>query len=191
MSTDAGDASVAKAAVDQAQQLLAEEVAKEEQLSLLDPLTADEIHEAREAMGAGAGMITVLQEARKRRAGRPKGVRNKRTDDFARYIAQFGQDPAITLMQIQSTPTEDLVMRSRLLDPPKRQMSVGDAESLRIRCAEALMPYIHSKKPVAVDATIRGIMVVEEIGGAPRSAGTVIDAEPLGVLAFDETDDRA
>lgn len=191
MSTETGDAAVAKAAVEQAQRLLAEAAAEEEQLSLLDPLTAEEISDVRDDIGHHAGLVTVMREARKRRAGRPKGVRNKRTDDFARYILQFGQDPAVTLMQIQSTPAEELVARSQMIDPPKRRMAMQDANSLIARCAEALMPYIHSKKPVAVDATIRGIMVVEEIGGAPRSAGMVIDAEPLGVLAFDETDDRA
>lgn len=182
MSTESGDQAVAKDAVDQAQAMLAEAAAEEQQLELLDPLTADEIEEARGVLGADAGMVTVLREARKRRAGRPKGVRNKRTDDFARYISQFGQDPAITMMQIQSTETEELVARSRLVDTPKRQMSYADALSLRIRCAEGLLPYIHSKKPVAVDATIRGVMVVEEIGTG--RSGVVIDQgdEPLGVL---------
>lgn len=188
MSTESGDKAVAKQAVDQAQQLLGAAAAEEEQLDLLEPLTADEIEEAKDALGAGAGMVTVMREARKRRAGRPKGVRNRRTNDFERYIRQFGQDPAVTLMQIQSTPTEELVMRSRLLDTPKRQMSYGDAESLRIRCAEALMPYIHSKKPVAVDATIRGVMVHEEIGEIRRVAGAVIDSDILGV-GFLEGDD--
>lgn len=181
MSTESGDKAVASAAVDQAQQLLAAAAVEEEQLDLLEPLTADEIEDARSELGAGAGMVTVMREARKRRAGRPKGVRNKRTDDFARYISQFGQDPAITLMQIQSTPTDELVSRSRLLDTPKRQMSYADAEALRIRCAEALMPYIHSKKPVAIDATIRGVIVQEEIGDIRRAPGAVIDGEVLGV----------
>lgn len=179
MSTETGDAAVAKAAVDQAQQQLAERAAEEEQLSLLDPLTAEEIHEAREAIGSGAGMVTVLQEARKRRAGRPKGVRNKRTDDFARYIAQFGQDPAITLMQIQSTTPEELVNRSEMLDPVKRRMSYGDAQALRVRCAEALMPYIHSKKPVAVDMTFSGVsdLYIEGVTHSSAEMADIIDAD--------------
>ena len=88
-------------------------------------------------------------------------------------------------MQIQSTSPEELVNRSELLDPVKRRMSYADAQALRVRCAEALMPFIHSKKPVAIDATIRGVMIVEEVGGAPR--GLVIDGdEPIGVLPIDE-----
>ena len=185
MSTETGDKAVARAMVDQTKALLAEARAEQEQLELLEPLTAEELDDARVAAGPGAGMVSVMREARQRRAGRPANVRNRRTDDFVKYIAQFGQDPAITLMQIQSTMPEELVARSKVMDGPKRQMSYADAQALRIRCAEALMPYLHSKKPVAIDATIRGVMVVEEIGSALR--GTTIDAgEPLGVLSIDD-----
>lgn len=185
MSTDSGDIAVATAAVAEARSLLAGAAAVEEQLDLLEPLTAAELHDVRQELGAGAGLVTVMRTARERRQGRPKGSRNKRTDDFARYIGQFGQDPAITLMQIQSTPTEELVARSLLLDLPKRQMSYADAESLRIRCAEALMPYIHSKKPVAIDATIRGVIVQETIGEIRDRAGALIDGEILSVAVGD------
>lgn len=188
MSTETGDAAVAKTAVDQARQLLTEQAAEEEQLSLLDPLTADEIHDAIEAVGASAGMVTVMREARKRRAGRPKGARNRRTDDFAKYIAQFGQDPAITLMQIQSTPPEELVARSQMIDPPKRQLSMQDANNLRARCAEALMPYIHSKKPVAVDMTFSGVsdLYIEGVTHSTAEMADIIDAE---FMPLDDAED--
>ena len=72
--------------------------------------------------------------------------------------------------------------RSRALGETKgRQMSYGDAVSLIVRCAEALQPYMHSKQPVAVDATIRGVVVVEEIG-TRRSLADDLGDEPLGVL---------
>jgi hypothetical protein len=174
MSTNHGDLAVTKEALEQAKALVEQGAAEAEQMDLFveNPITADELEDAREALGGHAGVVSVLREARKRRGGRQQGVRNRRTNDFARYIAQFGQDPAVTMMQIQSTPTEELVARSRLVDTPKRQMSYADAASLRIRCAEGLMAYVHSKQPIAVDATIRGITVVEEIGGA-----AVIEAE--------------
>jgi hypothetical protein len=192
MSTpDYGDIKIGKDAVNQAKAMLVE-AAEQQQLELLaqvEPLSADEIEDARASLGAGAGLVTVLREARKARTGRPLGVRNKRTEDFAKYIAQFGRDPAITMMEIQSTSTEELVARSRLVDTPKRQMSYADAASLRIRCAEALLPYIHSKRPIAVDTTIRGIMVVEEVS---QALGAVIenDGEPLGQLAIQEGGDE-
>ena len=123
--------------------------AEEEQLSLLDPVLPIEAAEAQERLGPLAGRLAVLQEARRVR-GRPKGVKNRRTDDFRRYIMQFGQDPAITLMQIQSTDPEVLVERSAAMDPTKKRLSYGEAQSLRVRCAETLMPFIHSKQ-AAVD----------------------------------------
>jgi hypothetical protein len=160
--------------------LVEEAAAEEEQFELLEPLTAEEINDARERLGPTAGMVAVMKDARKTR-GRPKGSRNRRTHDFERYIKQFGQDPAITLMQIQSTDPEELVARSQMLDPEKRRMSYGDAQALRVRCAEALLPYLHGKQPVRVDATIRGVLVREEIGDLKQARGRTIDGG-IGVL---------
>lgn len=173
---------VAEQLIEQSKALYEAAKAEEQQLDLLDPVTPEEMALAQEECGPNAGHIAVLQHARKKKQGRPVGSRNKRTDDFAAYIREFGRDPAITLMQIQATEPEMLVERSRQMDPIKRRMSYADAQALRVRCAEALMPYLHSKKPVAVDATIRGVMVVEEYGDAQGRRGMVIDAEPLGVL---------
>lgn len=162
-------------------------VAEEEQLDLLDPVSPEDMALAQEELGANAGNIAVLQHARKKKQGRPVGARNKRTDDFEAYIRQFGSDPAVTLMEIQSTAPEMLVERSRQIDPIKRRMSYADAQALRVRCAEGLMPYLHGKMPVTVDATIRGVMVVEEIGGS-RPRGAIIEGEILGVMADDGDD---
>lgn len=171
--------------------------AEEQQLELLDPISPEEMLEARDAIGPGAGHLAVLQEARKRRKGRPKGARNKRTDDFAKYLMQFGQHPAITMMQIQSTPPEVLIEASKQQkvhsfnkygepNVVTERMTYEAAQALRVRCAEGLMPFLESKKPVAVDATIRGVMVVEEIGKVER--GRTIDGEVLGVLPIEEGD---
>jgi hypothetical protein len=132
---------------------------EERQLHLLDPLTPEEMAFAQEQLGPGAGQLAVMRHAReqrKQRGGRKPGSRNRRTDDFDRYIRQFGRDPAITLMEIQSTPPEVLVERSRMMDPAKRQMTYSDAQSLRVRCAETLMPYMHGKKPIAVEVDAKG-----------------------------------
>jgi hypothetical protein len=125
------------------------------QLSLLGPPSPEEMAEARERMGPRAGELSVVAEARRGR-GRPKDSKNKRNKDFRNYILRFGQHPAVTLMQLQNTPTEVLVERSKAIDPPKKQLSYGEANSLRVRAAEALMPYIESKMPVAVELGIDG-----------------------------------
>lgn len=170
---------------DLAQELVAEAKAMyeqahsdEEQLSLLDPPTAEEMAWAQQELGPHAGRLAVLQHARK---GRKRGSRNKRTQDFAKFIQSHGQDPAVVLAEIASTPEEIMVERSRMMDPVKRQMTWGDARAMRIRCAEALMPYVHGKQPVRVDATIRGVVVHEEIGEIRRVGENIIDGEILGV----------
>lgn len=181
--------------VSQSRDLLREAAAKERQLEMLDPITPEEMALAQAELGPRAGNIAVLQHARAARRGRPKGSRNRRSDDFARYIGAFGQDPAITLMQIQSTPPEVLVERSKAMDPDKRRMSYGDAQALRVRCAEALIPYIHSKKPVAVDLgvsgdfnlIIPGLNVTEEDASA-AAAGTFVLGEWSEVDGDDDND---
>lgn len=136
--------------------MLRAEAERARQLELLDPVTPEEMAIAQEELGHGAGKLAVLRHARDSRKGRKPGSRNKRSDDFEKYIRGFGQDPAVTLMQIQSTPAEVLMDRSHALDNEKRKMTYGEAQALRVRCAEALMPYMHSKKPVAVDLSIDG-----------------------------------
>lgn len=198
MSTpDTGDAAMVKGFVDEAKALLAGAEAEAEQLELLAPPTPEEMAEAREQLGPDAGRLAVLRQARDNRGrGRPPGAKNRRTDDFARYLLSFGQHPAITMMQIQATPPEVLIQASEQEKvhsfgkngEPRiviERMTYADAQSLRIRCAEGLMPFLESKKPVAIDATIRGVRVVEEIGGH-GAAAEPIDGGMLRVAGPDE-----
>ena len=148
-----------------------------EQLDLLGVPDPEDIVMAREALGREAGPVAVMQEARRR--GRPKGVRNRRTDDFRKFILGFGQHPAVTLMQIQSTPAEVLVERSAAMDPPKRRMTIGDAEQLRVRCAESLLPYIEGKQPVRVDMSFSGVadLIIEGVTHSSDEMADILEAE--------------
>lgn len=178
MSTDRHAKSVADDAIRSAKALV--EQAREqqaEQLDLLGVPDPEDIVEAREALGREAGELAVLAEARRR--GRPRGARNRRTDDFRKYILGFGQHPAITLMQIQNTPAEVLVERSAAVDPVKRRMTLGDAEQLRVRCAESLLPYIEGKQPVRVDMNFSGVadLFIEGVTHTSEEMADIMDAE--------------
>jgi hypothetical protein len=178
MSTpDTGMAALVDQVVRDAKDLLASEREEAKQLDMLDPIDPEDMLEARVALGPNAGNLAVLAKAREVKRGRPPGARNKRTDDFARYLLSFGQHPAITMMQVQATAPEVLIENSRRLRRRKRKengveidlmqtMSYGEALSLKIRCAEGLLPYLESKKPIAIDATIRGVRIIEEIGSS-------------------------
>lgn len=164
-----------------------------EQLDLLGVPDAETLVEAREALGREAGSLAVLAEARKR--GRPKGVRNRRTDDFRKYILGFGQHPAITLMQIQNTPEEVMVEQSAAMDPPKRRMTIGDAKQLRARCAESLLPYIEGKQPVRVDMSFSGVadLIIEGVTHTRDELADIMEADfaPVDDDQFGEGDGDA
>lgn len=177
-----GKAALAALAAESAR-LVHDAAAEEEtaQLDLLGPVSAEEAAEAQEQLGASAGPLAVLRQARENRRGRKPGSTNRRTDDTVAYLGQFGPDPAVAMMRIIAESEEAMVARSQQIDPPKKRMSYADARAMRIRCAETMIPYFHGKKPVAVDATIRGVMLVEEIGSGVREAvGQTIDGV-LGV----------
>lgn len=180
-----GGKTVADELVAQSKALVEQEKARVQQFDFLDPVTPEEMAEAQERLGPNAGNLAVLREARKGRGGRPKGSRNKRSKDFAEFILSHGPHPALTMMQIQATPPEVLVERSRQIDPVKRRLSYGDANALRVRCAEALLPYLESKKPVAVDLDVTGdfnllvpgLNISEEDARAAADGTFVYDAE--------------
>lgn len=191
MSTaNTGDEAIAAAAVADARK---EIQPREEQLNLLDPVTPEEMLEVREDLGPNAGQMTVLREARRRKAGRQPGSRNKRTDDFARYILSFGPHPARALMDIASSPPEVLIENSRRTI--KRITKKGDvvhldeamsyetAISLKLRAAEAILPYIESKKPVAVDMSLSGIsdLIIAGVTHSEREVAELIEADFLEI----------
>lgn len=190
MSTDPGKAAV-EGVLEQSKALVDQAAADEtRQMDFLDPVTPEDMLEARETLGPNAGNYAVLKEARRIKRGRPAGSRNRRTDDFVRYIAGFGQDPAITLMQIQSTPQEVLVENSRRVRRRRRTdrgvevdvmqtMTYEAATALRIRCAEALMPFIHGKMPLAVDLRVTGIsdLVIEGVTHSREEIANLYDGD--------------
>ncbi|MDX3883595.1 MAG: hypothetical protein QHC65_04175 [Sphingomonas sp.] len=194
MSTETGDAKVVADIVADAKAMVDAGRTEAEQLDLLEPVTPEDMLEAREEMGPHAGNLAVLRRARERKRGRPPGARNRRTDDFAKYLLGFGQHPAITMMQIQSTPPELLIEASRqekvhsfrkdgTANVVIERLSYEAAQSLRIRCAEALMPYLESKRPVAVDLSFTGVsdLVIEGITHSADEIADIVDADFLDV----------
>lgn len=197
MSTsDTGDAKIVREAVDQAKAVLDEARGEApQQLDMLDPVSPEDMLDAREALGPNAGRLSLLRHAREaKRRGRPPGARNKRTDDFRRYLLGFGQHPAITMMQIQSTPPELLIEASQ---QPKvhsfrkdgtpnlvtERMTYSEAQSLRVRCAEGLLPYLESKKPVAVDMTFSGVadLIIQGVTHSDAEIDEMLEGDFLPV----------
>ena len=79
----------------------------------------------------------------KRTAGRPKGAKNKSTKEWIEYFLAHHKSPLMFLGSIISESTEDLARRTcadRL-----------DTLKVQVAAANALLPYIHQKQPLAVE----------------------------------------
>jgi hypothetical protein len=190
MSTDYGPAAVIDEAMRDARELLAGEQAREAQLDLLDPLTSEEMVEAREELGGNASHLAVLKQARANRAGRPKGARNRRTDDLVAYLSEYGPDPAVAAMRIIGTTEELMIQRSISTQDGKRRMTFSEAQAHRMRMIELMLPYWHGKKPVQVDVSFAGVgdlNIDAYVAAAPKPID-VIDAD---FMAVDDDADSA
>lgn len=87
--------------------------------------------------------VSVTAVAEKRTAGRPKGAKNKRTQEWADYILSQYQSPLIALAETYSRPTEEL---SKFLGCKKLE-----ALNVQLSAAKEVASYVHQKMPVAVD----------------------------------------
>lgn len=163
----------------EAQLMLGAAAEEERQLELLDPLTAEELALAQEALGENARPMAVLLEARSRRRGRPKGVPNRRSDDVARMVAAHGPDPLVFLAKTMAETEEAMLARSYANDPTKQRLRWAEARAMRIRAAEALLPYVHGKKPVQVDMSFSGLsdLVIAGVTHSDAQVAQIIEAD--------------
>lgn len=187
--------------LDQAKRELDAATVTEEQLDMLEPISAEEMVEARADLGENAGRLTLLRHAREKRRGRPKGARNKRTDDLAKYLLQFGEDPLVAAMKLATTQPELLVEAStrefvdiRTVGTGEKahvvttryqapSMGYGDAQALIMRARELIAPYIHGKKPVAIVHDFSGIkdLVIEGLTHSREEVQDIVDADFLEI----------
>ncbi|MFZ5704925.1 MAG: hypothetical protein ACOY5R_06620 [Pseudomonadota bacterium] len=198
MSTDSGDKAAMAGPIAQSKALIdagREAVAVQDEL--FDTISAEDMVEAREALearGVPFSRREQVLEARQRRRGRPKNARNKRTEDFARYILSHGQDPAVTLIEIASTQPELLIEASAqprvhsfradgTANVVTERMTYEQAQALRARCADILMPYIHGKKPIAIDMNFAGVadLIIEGVTHTREEIANIVDADFMPV----------
>ncbi len=168
--------------------------AAEEQMSLLDPVSPEEMVEAREELGPDAGHMSVLRHARERRRGRPKGARNKRTDDLAKYLLQFGEDPLVGAIRLASTPPEVLIEASKqekvhsfrkdgTANLVIERMTYAEANAMIMRARELVAPYIHGKKPVAIVHDFSGLkdLVIEGVTHSREEVQDIVEADFIAI----------
>lgn len=120
--------------------------------------------------------------ATRRGPGRPRGARNRSTDEMVEHIKATGRDP---LLVLRDWANADVLELARHLS-----CNALDAAKLQMAAVRELAPYVHSKKPVAIQGAEDGFTLV--VGSiqttAQAGSATTIDldwesVEPQGVSA--------
>lgn len=106
------------------------------------------------------------------KGGRPPGARNKRSEDWCRFILSRFKSPLVVLAEIAAADLHAICA----------EMGCDPLEALRIKmhAASTLAPYLHERRPQALELPDgSGLTVVIQTGAAAAQAD-VIDAQPLG-----------
>jgi len=126
--------------------------------------------------------------AEPRKRGRPKGSTNKRSADLVSYIeAQYA---GLTPGQVSAaiglvTPRELRAAKGKVIDALVtkakqlgRDLGIGAAEAWELMRRERseLMPYVHQRRPQAVDIKGGAILPMVVIGGA-EPAGQLLEGD--------------
>ncbi len=134
-----------------------------EQLPLLPAAELDEPAEKIDPPADGA-----------RGPGRPRGARNRRTEEWVDYLLSRYRSPLIALAETYSRPVAVLAAElntSRL-----------EAFKLQISAAKELAPYLHQRQPLGIQVDSRGVVQLVIAGDAPAEAvqaadGLVLEAQ--------------
>lgn len=97
-------------------------------------------------------------------AGRPKGARNKRTVFWQRWIDQSGQHPIEFLASVFRGRVDEVAA--------KHGLTRSEALNAMIRAAEAVLPYVEQKLPIAVEDVGDGkrpVIIVGELSGRQQA----------------------
>lgn len=120
------------------------------------------------------------------KGGRPKGARNRRTQEWVEYLLSRYRSPLVFLLETYHRSPRELAEQLELykfhegklvVDPRTNEpvLATGEAAEIQVRAAIAALPYIHQKQPLAVEVTDekRGLLVIGHLAveGGEGAAG--------------------
>lgn len=115
--------------------------------------------------------------------GRPRGSRNRRTQEWVDYLLARYPSPLVALAETYSRPTAELATELAC----KRD----EAFKLQLMAARELAPYLHQKQPVAVEVDARGEvnLVISGFDGLGETIGQGAGATVIEGTFEDEDED--
>lgn len=153
-----------KAAIDAVGGVGAPRVDQGEQMTLLQSaLPLGEVGNAEQIAAAERG------------AGRPKGARNRRTQEFIDdMLAITGKSPGEVLARRMIADPKELAT--------KLNISIAEADERIHKAAEALLPYFHQKLPQAIELDRGVVDLIINVGSAPAKT---LNAQAASVEIID------
>lgn len=124
-------------------------------------------------------------------AGRPKGARNKSTEQWRQYLLAKYPSPLETLLAMTVRTPEQLAREMKLYKPivyegeiTAHELDTGAALSVIRDAAVAALPYLHQKQPLALEVKNRldglGVLLIGDLGGAAaRENGAALPLAPI------------
>lgn len=103
-----------------------------------------------------------------RRPGRPKGSKNRRTEDVTAWLLQQHRHPLSVMMEAYSMTPVELAHRIGIPNPDAGE--ILDIFKLQVRMAEAVAPYVAQKLPQAVQLDAAANLSIS-FGGVDLSGG--------------------
>lgn len=119
---------------------------------------------------------TSASDPAERKAGRPAGALNKRTEDWAQYLLSRYRSPLIGLAEIYSRPVAQLAMDLGFA-PEELAKSPGTLVELfrvQVDAFKAILPYVHCRKPVELDISERKSVALTVVIDGDESGQSVM-----------------
>jgi len=91
--------------------------------------------------GVATGDAATPDQETRRGPGRPKGSRNRRTDEWVNFLLSRYQSPLVVLAETYSRPVA--VLAAEL------NCDIIEAARIQLQAAKELAPYLHQKLPMA------------------------------------------
>lgn len=114
-----------------------------------------------------------------KKAGRPKGARNRSTEQWRKFLLSQYQSPLVTLAETLNKSIEELARDLGKRCPPDYEQSL-ELFRIQLQCAKELAPYLHKKQPQASNNDGADLMTLVINTGATQQ-----QVDDAGVMDID------
>jgi hypothetical protein len=108
--------------------------------------------------------------------GRPKGARNRSTQEWRQYLLGRYRSPLVFLLEAYSRTPAELAAQLGLYKYHEGKLvrgadgepvlETGEAFKRQVEAAVAALPYLHQRLPIAIEGNVKSAGIHRRLGGA-------------------------